>query len=288
MIADPLIKLGIAVLAGLSAHDVSAAVLSARRRSRRDARRFPRSAEQSGSSITRLLAERMPAFLMTFARRAWGDRFETQLLEAGRQDATVDDVIAESLLMAALGPLVGFAWLGVSAVGATGGIFAGALFSLLPGRRLASEARERRRVFVRLLPEFTELAAIGVEAGLSMDRSIDLYCRHFRNPVSETFSAILDEIALGKPRRAALEESARANKVDSLTALVSAILRAEKLGAAPAAVLREQARHARERHYELTRELSATASVKMLGPIAGMILPALLIVIMGPAVLHFL
>ena len=98
----------------------------------------------------------------------------------------------------------------------------------------------------------------------------------------------MTEIELGRPRRRSFQELADRNQNDGLTWFIASVLQAEKLGSPLAGSLREQAKAGRLRQSELVKELSATAPVKMLFPIAGLILPALLIVIIGPAFLQFM
>ncbi|HEB12330.1 MAG TPA: type II secretion system F family protein [Actinobacteria bacterium] len=150
------------------------------------------------------------------------------------------------------------------------------------------KAKERRSGIVSLLPEFADMMAIAVDAGLSFDRAVQLYCEKFDNTVCELFSSALKEIALGKSRRRVFIETAQKSQIDDLRWLVAAVLQSEQLGTPLVKALREQAKASRERQKERTEELSATASVKMLFPIAGLILPSLMILIMGPAFLRFL
>lgn len=173
-------------------------------------------------------------------------------------------------------------------IGAGMAIAAGLIAKRYPQYKRYIKARKRKADIASILPEFADMMAIAVDTGLSFDRAIQLYCERFENPVCELFSSALKEIELGKPRRRAFLETAEKSQVDDLKWLVAAVLQSEQLGTPLVKALREQAIAGRERQQELTEELSATASVKMLFPIAGLILPSLMIIVMGPAFLRFL
>ena len=150
------------------------------------------------------------------------------------------------------------------------------------------KAKKEKAIIVSILPDFADMMGIAVDAGLSLDRAVQLYCEKFDNLVGALFSSALKEIALGRSRRQVLIEMAEKSQIDDLRWLVAAVLQSEQLGTPLVKALREQARASRERQKELTEKLSATASVKMLFPIAGLILPSLMIIVMGPAFLRFL
>ncbi len=196
--------------------------------------------------------------------------------------------IGTQIILGALGFAAAFPLAGGGVFGLMGGFAAG--YGAARGLLFHAEGRGGRRAldFARLLPEFVDLLAIGVEAGLSLDRAIHLYCERFDNALARAFSSALIEMELGKARRQALLELAGKHRNDDLNWFVSSILQAEKLGSPLAQALHEQARAARERQSQLVKEFSATAPVKMLFPIAGLILPALLIMVMGPAFLQFI
>jgi tight adherence protein C len=288
MITNFLVCIAISTLAGLGVRE---AILAAGEKTRAARRRVAAGAKESGDfiiSLGRSVGGALPEEWRQRLSVFFGASIEKQLIAAGRRDIEPMDIVGLRIVFIIAGLLVALAWFGLNRSGLALGITSAVLLQLWPEKWLISQAQIRHRVFSKLLPEFTELAALAVGAGLSLDRGIELYCLHFENPVAETFSLVLDEIAIGKSRRRALLKAAGDIQMEMFTALTAAIFRAEKLGTPLADVLKDQARSAREFHEESVRELSATAPVRMLGPIAGLILPALFIVVLGPALLRFL
>lgn len=289
MMLELLLAAPAALLTGACVQRVSLAVLEARDRDRlhRPLSRDHRFGDgQAG--LGRAFLSLLPGYLVARLRAKVNERdialFEIKV----REDMFLEELLGRRLLGAIVGLLGGFLVAGLSSTGAIAGGGAAYYLWRLPVARQRRLAEEYRRHFARSLPEALDLLALAIDSGVSLDRGLSLYCGRFENPIANSFKQVLDERALGKSRRPALEKMAATVKVDSFTAVVGAILRAEQLGAPLADALRKQAKAAREAHEEVVRELSATAPVKMLLPIAGLILPALLIVIIGPAFLQFI
>ncbi len=289
MTLDLLLIVPAALLAGAGVHRASLAVFENRDRDRlrvslSKGHRF----RQGRAEIGRLLLSFLPRSLVVQLRSTVSDRDIADSKVEGREDMFLDELLGRRLLGAATGLIGGSLVVGLRPAGAVaGGLFAYVLWRL-PLARQRRLAEERRRYFARLLPEALDMLALAIDSGVSFDRGLALYSGRFENPIAHSFRQILDERALGKSRRLVLEEMAASVNVDSFTAAVGAILRAEQLGAPLADALKKQAMAARAAHEEVVKELSATAPVKMLFPIAGLILPALLIIIIGPAILQFI
>lgn len=157
-----------------------------------------------------------------------------------------------------------------------------------PNFFLSGTVDERQNQIKRFLPDAIDLLIIGMEAGLGFDRALRLYCERFKGPLSDEFRKMLSEIDVGQTRREALTSLASRNQLEDLNLLVSSILQAEKLGTPLSAVLTIQSATARTRHRQWVQELSAKAPIKMLFPLAGLILPALFAVLMGPILLKMM
>lgn len=289
MMLDLTVSALVALLAGAGAYLATIARLESRDRNRFRAplaqgQRFNHGRFEPGRLFVKLLPKDLVASLQTRMGRVDTSGFEVE----GQTDAFHDELLGRRLLGALVGMVGGLLVIGVKPIGAVAGGFLAYHLWRSPLARHARLRKERRRHFERLLPEALGLLALAIDSGVSFDRGLTLYCGRFDNPISDSFKQAIDERALGKPRRLIFEQMAASVNVDAFTAAIGAILRAEQLGAPLADALRKQAAAARAAHEEVVKELSATAPVKMLVPIAGLILPALLIVIIGPAMLQFI
>ena len=151
---------------------------------------------------------------------------------------------------------------------------------------LKSRAEEKQIQIKNELPVFIDLLFIGIDAGMSFDRVISLYCQRFDNFLSLELKRMLEEINLGMSRRKALRALAVRSKVDDLTQLVSAIAQSEKLGTPLTKILRVQSKEIKTRRRQWIQELSAKAPIKMIFPLVGLIMPALFAVLLGPLIIR--
>lgn len=209
------------------------------------------------------------------------------LSNAGRLSVVQIKLIKECTL-ASFGFLTGLIGAGSFVLGVVMAVSALFLFRMFSKYQRHGKAKLRRASVIETLPDFADMVAIAIDAGLSFDRAAWIYCQKFDNSVSEMFRSAMDEIEIGKARRKVFIETAEKSDIDEVRWFIAALLQTEKLGTSLAEVLRDQAKSGRAHQKEVAQELSATAPVKMLFPIAGLILPSLLIVIIGPAFLHFL
>lgn len=165
-----------------------------------------------------------------------------------------------------------------------GGLVLGAK---IPGLIVSSKAEARKAGVRKALLDAVDLMAIGVQAGMSLDKAMRVYAGRFCNPLAAEFERAFVQIDVGKTRREAFTSLAERSDVDDLKILISSVLQAEKLGTPLSRLLAEQSRDMKTRHRQWAREAAAKAPVKMLFPLVGLILPGLFIVLLGPLLLKF-
>ena len=97
---------------------------------------------------------------------------------------------------------------------------------------------------------------------------------------------MLQEVQAGMSRPDALRAMAARTEVTELNSFVMAIIQAEVFGISVATVLRTQASEMRLKRKQHAEELAQKAPVKLVFPLILCILPATLIVILGPAIIR--
>ncbi len=142
---------------------------------------------------------------------------------------------------------------------------------------------ERQASIKRDLPDVLDLLAISVEAGVGFEGAIEVVTRHFDSPLATEFGRTLQEMELGLPRRDALQNLKRRTEVPELSNFVLILVQADALGMPIGRVLRTQAVEMRLKRRQWAREKAAKLPVKILMPLTLFILPALFVVILGPA-----
>lgn len=153
---------------------------------------------------------------------------------------------------------------------------------MLPSVLLSGAVERRREEIRRSLPKAIDVLVVGVEAGLPFDAAARLYCERFGGPLAEELHQVQRDVAVGMRRREALVHMAERCDVEDLNLFVIAVVQAERFGAPMSQVLRGQSREMKTRRRQWIQEQAMRAPVKMLFPVAFLILPALFFVLLGP------
>jgi tight adherence protein C len=103
--------------------------------------------------------------------------------------------------------------------------------------------------------------------------------------LSEELQLVNLEMRIGKSRIEALRELARRTGLDDIKSLVAMLIQTERFGTSIAQSLRVFSDDMRTKRRQRAEEMSAKTSVKMVPPLVFFIFPALMVVILGPAVL---
>ena len=184
--------------------------------------------------------------------------------------------LALPLLSALLGAKIGnmLLW---GFIGAIAGFFA-------PDIYIARKGQDRQKEIRRALPETLDLLAIAVGAGMGLEAAIDLVIQRLPGALGEEFHRMLQELALGVSRREALANLRERTEVDELSTFALILTQADALGSPLGSVLKAQAAEMRALRRQRAREQGAKTPVALLFPLLLGIFPALMLVIMGPAV----
>jgi tight adherence protein C len=162
-------------------------------------------------------------------------------------------------------------------------VIAGAFGYFLPRVWLILRTSRRQTNILKALPDALDLLTISVEAGLGFDAALSKVTDKWANELSEAFARVLIEIQMGKLRRVALRSMAERADVPELTSFVAAIVQADQLGVSLSKVLRIQSEQMRIRRRQRAETLAQQAPIKMMIPLVFLIFPALLVVLLGPA-----
>ncbi len=135
------------------------------------------------------------------------------------------------------------------------------------------------------MPDALDLLTICVEAGLGFDAAMAKVNEKWDNELALAFGRVIREIQLGKLRREALRDMSDRLGIPEMTSFVAAVIQTEQLGVSMAKVLRIQSEQMRIKRRQLAEEKAHQAPIKMLFPMAILIFPSIMIVLMGPAVL---
>jgi tight adherence protein C len=167
-------------------------------------------------------------------------------------------------------------------------LFALALGFVLPDLWLNRRVRQRKHRLRLSLPDALDLLVICVEAGLGLDQAILRVSQELRivHPeLSEEFRIVNLEMRIGKSRLDALRSLSERTGVDDIKALVAMLIQTERFGTSIAQSLRVHSDTLRIKRRQRAEEAAAKTPVKMVPVLVFFIVPALLVVILGPAVI---
>ena len=155
----------------------------------------------------------------------------------------------------------------------------------LPEAVLWSRGQERQQMIARELPDVLDQMTIAVEAGLGFEAAFARAAATGKGALAEELVRTVHDVAVGRPRRAAYDALAARTQVPDLKRFVGAVNQAETYGVPIADVLKVQADEARVKRRQRAEEQAMKVPVKVVFPLVVCILPALLIVVAGPAAL---
>jgi tight adherence protein C len=225
----------------------------------------------------------------------------TESLRSGLERAGIRAPRAEVVFLGAkvaLAAALGIGWVSVNyalahPIGSTvlqGGI-AGAAGFYLPTIWLYMKGETRKSQIQTALPDALDLLVVCMEAGLGLNAGLE----RVGEEVSIASPALSDELLLsnqeirtGLARADALRRFARRTGVDDIYALTAMLIQADKLGTSIAQSLRAHAESMRTKRRQRAEQAARKAGIKLAFPLVFMIFPALLIVILGPAVIQLM
>jgi tight adherence protein C len=166
-------------------------------------------------------------------------------------------------------------------------IGATALF-FLPNVFLYYRLRQPQQEIYRHLPEAVDLLEICVSSGLGLDMAWNIVADEIRqvSPVlSGSMSLTNFEMHLGVSRIEAMKHMAERTGVDELKSLAAILIQTDRFGTSIADTLRIFAQSIREERSFVAQEMAEKMSVQMIIPLVLFIFPAVLITMVGPAII---
>ena len=170
-------------------------------------------------------------------------------------------------------------------------LFCGALGYLLPVRMLRRMARNRQVLIVQDLPATLDLLTVCLEAGLGLAEALRLVSRRAERRgavLGVELSIMTGELSAGVSLTDALRNLAERSGAEDLKSVVALLIQSDQMGTRLAPALRASAEQFATRRRMRAEERAQKAAVKMLVPLVLLILPAMLIVVLGPAFLQIL
>ena len=159
----------------------------------------------------------------------------------------------------------------------------------LPISTLKKRANARDEDLKRDLPEMLDVMSLCLGSGLSFDRAIDIYAESFSCDLSrELFKARKIWQSGFASRENALRNLGAMYDSILFSRIIEIIIRSLKLGTSLVESFRDAAKDARNAERDSKEEEIKKAPVKMMIPTGTLILPAMLLLVLGPVLLELI
>jgi tight adherence protein C len=144
---------------------------------------------------------------------------------------------------------------------------------------VSREGRLRQERIERDLPDFLDILAVTVRAGLGYRLALTRVSEELGGPVGEEMLTALRQMSLGATRRTAFEALRERNASEQLSSFVTAQLQAEELGVPLSEALNDIAHDMRRAAHQSARRRAARATPRVSLVITSLIVPGTMILI---------
>ncbi|MFN7903738.1 MAG: type II secretion system F family protein [Pseudobdellovibrionaceae bacterium] len=154
----------------------------------------------------------------------------------------------------------------------------------------AKAERTKREINVRKnLPFFIDLLALSVEAGMDFFASIQMIVDKSRsdNVLAQEFQSVLRDTKLGLSKAQSLRGMANRLDMSEITSFMTVLIDSESTGSPISKVLKDQSEQMRLERFVQAEKAGANAQQMLMLPIFLIIVPAVFIMVLGPAALSF-
>lgn len=149
-------------------------------------------------------------------------------------------------------------------------------------------SRRTAQALLRQLPESLDLLAVTVSAGLGLQGAIAEVAEQVDGALGTEWRRVLADIRLGSSLPEALTALAERCDIPEIRHFTASVILAAEMGTAIGPVLKAQAEHARKQRLLRLTELAHKVPVKVVFPLVFCLLPSLLLIVVGPAVITVL
>lgn len=249
--------------------------------------------QAAGNSLRHLLD---PLAKLSAPRERWEESpLRTRFLNAGFHGLSAPLIyFAAKSVGAFLIPGLFAIYVGLSDLHVPGGLmlfvmlWLAALGYYLPNVVLARLIAHRKRELFESFPDALDLMRVCVEAGLGLDAAIARVGDEIRincPALYEELHMVSLELRAGAARDRALRNLALRVGLEEADSLVAMLIQAERFGTSIAQSLRVHSDNLRSTRRMQAEEAAAKVPVKLLFPLVFCIFPALLVVLLGPAMI---
>lgn len=245
-------------------------------------------AQAAGERLVKPGVARIAGWTRAISPAGTVDRLDRKIVLAGiGRDWPLERVLGTKLILGvSVGLLMVMRWVGdpSNVRGFMIGIVTTIGAFILPDLLIGIQGKNRQEEIGRSLPDILDQITISVEAGLGFDSAIAHVAENVDGPLSAELGRTLQDVKVGMTRAQAFDSLNDRTDVQELRQFVVALQQAERLGVPIAQVLRVQSSELRTIRRQKAEENAQKVPVKMIIPLVLLILPALVLIVLAPAI----
>ena len=160
---------------------------------------------------------------------------------------------------------------------------------LLPGNIVKRLGRKRQLTILHELPAILDLLVVTLEAGQGLLEAIKVVGRETARQgrvLGKEFTTAAAEMSAGISLEDSMRNLSERTGVDDLKAIGAVFIQSKEIGGRLGPSLRAAAELLSAKRRLMAEEAAQKSSVKMLLPLVLLILPAMMIIILGPAIIQ--
>ncbi|HVR63985.1 MAG TPA: type II secretion system F family protein [Polyangia bacterium] len=305
-------ELGVIAFGVMATMAALAAAMAALRASPRDAvvaridrvvRRAPGTGRRDSEDSSRAaeVLQKLARPFLSLVRPTRGEELSllrSRLVQAGlRSERAMELFLTSKLVLAVVNTLIFFQINGRLPHGlrfpmvAAAALLVCAFGFFLPNVWLNSRIKSRQLMLERALPDGMDLLVTCVEAGLSLDAALARVGEELKLAaplLSRELNITFLETQAGVPRRDAFRHLAERTGLEDLRQLAGVLTQTEVFGTSVARALRTHSDGMRAHRMHRAERTAALAALKMTFPLVTCILPSLMAIVLGPAIVSIL
>jgi tight adherence protein C len=213
-----------------------------------------------------------------------------KLISAGMYETSPRKILGYQVLLAIflavlalwLVPLMG----GSIVVAVLSSVAAGVFGWFAPMAYVDRKTRHRFDRIDRQMPDMIDLLVVTIEAGLGILASMRVASEGLPDPLGQELRLTLQEQRMGLSVFEAIEGFGRRANTPNVRIFVRALTQGEKLGVSIGTTMRNVALEMRKRRKASAEERAQKMPIKLLFPLVFLIFPAIMIVLLVPAMIH--
>ncbi len=163
-----------------------------------------------------------------------------------------------------------------------------ALGYYLPAIIVTNTLQKRQETLLKTFPDALDMLVASVEAGLGLDAAFRRIASEMEEAaplLASELSLVNAEVSAGVPRAEALARLEFRTGLDEIGSLVNVLIQSERFGTPVAKSLRVHSELVRTRRMQAAEESAAKISPKLTVAMILFMLPCLIIILIGPAVI---